>query len=474
MIRNEARRRVFEGPAAALLLLLAGVCGCGESAGPEYGAIRLSATTTGQPGDIDPNGYQVTGYAPVPSVSLAATGTLILDHVTPGDVTLTLEGLASNCVASDAGPRHVTVIAGDTVSVAWALSCASPALSAIDLTFTAPADLDRGAMLVQIDQAEPVTVAAGTTHTFDGLAEGSHTVSVAGTTPNCRISGALQRFLFLPRGQNSSVTFTGDCVGGRLVFSSRGRLWLANADTTDLHELILPATISQLGARADFPALSPDGEQVAFAYGPELYIVRRDGSDARLVVSPACPNHIAWSPDGTKLAFSGYCTGDYEVYVVDVDGSNLRNISNHDPGRDERPTWSPDGSRIAFTSDRDGTGGPLGLVVENFAIFTVGVDGTDLTRISDFNCYYPEWSPDGSTIAFSANGRLSLMNPDGTGVRYANAGMPVYFNYPHWSPDGRMIVAIGVDGLVFVSIDIPGIAKGGVQDDFINAISWSR
>lgn len=462
MARNEARPRAFAWPPAALLLLLAGVCGCGESAGPDSGAIRLSTTTTGEPGAIDPNGYQVTGYGPAPALSLAATGTFILDHVTPGDVTLTLEGLASNCVASDASPRHVTVIADDTVDVTWAIGCSSPALSAIDVTFTAPAGLDRGAMLVQVDDAEPVTLAAGTTRTFDGLAAGSHTVSVAGTTPNCRISGALQRFPFLARDQHASITFTGDCVGGRLVFSSAGRLWLLNADTTGLHELILPATMPQLGPIADFPALSPDGEEVAFAYGADLYIARRDGSDVRLVVSPAGPNHIAWSPDGTKLAFSGYFTGDYEVYVVDVNGSNLRNISNH-PGRDEWPTWSPDGSRVAFTSDRDGG-----------AIYTVGVDGTGLTRISDSNCFYPEWSPDGSTIAFSANGQLSLMNPDGTGVRYAGGGMPAYFNYPHWSPDGRMVVAAGVDGLVYVSINVPGVAKPGVRDDFIHAISWSR
>lgn len=470
MVRNAARRRAFAGPHAALLLLMAGVCGCGESAAPDYGAIRLSATTTGQPGDIDPNGYQITGYGPVPALSLAATGTFILDHVTPGDVTLTLEGLASNCVASDASPRHVTVIADDTVDVTWGISC-TPALSAIDVAFTAPADLDRGAMLVQIDDAEPVTLAAGATRTLDGLALGSHTVSVAGTTPNCRISGALQRSAVLARDQHASITFTGECVGGRLVFSSAGRLWLLNADTTGLHELILPATMPQMGPIADFPALSPDGEQVAFGYGADLYIARRDGSQVRLVVSPAVPNHIAWSPDGTKLAFSGYFTNDFEVYVVDVDGSNLRNISNH-PGRDEWPTWSPDGSRIAFTSDRDGAGSVW--PPDNYAIFTIGADGTGLTRISDFNCFYPEWSPDGSTIAFSANGQLSLMNTDGTGVRYASGGMPAYFNYPHWSPDGRMVVATGGDGMVYVSIDVAGLAKPGVRDDFIHAISWSR
>ena len=62
----------------------------------------------------------------------------------------------------------------------------------------------------------------------------------------------------------------------------------------------------------------------------------------------------AWSPDGTRIAFSSTRDGNPEIYVVNRDGSNLRRITNH-PGIDITPTWSPTGTQIAFTSDRTGT-----------------------------------------------------------------------------------------------------------------------
>jgi TolB protein len=91
----------------------------------------------------------------------------------------------------------------------------------------------------------------------------------------------------------------------------------------------------------------------------------------------------AWSPDGTKLAFTSSRNGNPEIYTMNRDGSSVQRITNH-PAIDATPTWSPTGTQIAFTSDR--TGSPQ--------IYVVNVDGTGLVQITrESHCDRPTWSP---------------------------------------------------------------------------------
>jgi TolB protein len=60
-----------------------------------------------------------------------------------------------------------------------------------------------------------------------------------------------------------------------------------------------------------------------------------------------------WSPDGTKIAFQSLRDHNYEIYVMNADGSGQTNLTNH-PGKDLEPSWSPDGTQIYFRTDRDG------------------------------------------------------------------------------------------------------------------------
>ena len=126
------------------------------------------------------------------------------------------------------------------------------------------------------------------------------------------------------------------------------------------------------------PVWSSDGKAIAYtsyrrANMPDLYIQRiYDGTP------PESPAHgtdrvhnflPAWSPDGTRIAFMTNRDGNPEIYVMNVDGSNLRRITRH-PGIDATPSWSPAGNQIAFTSDR--TGSPQ--------IWTVDADGLSQPR----------------------------------------------------------------------------------------------
>jgi len=107
------------------------------------------------------------------------------------------------------------------------------------------------------------------------------------------------------------------------------------------------------------------------------------------------PGWSPWSPDGKKIVFVSYNLDDQDIYVMDIDGSNLRNLSNY-PGADLSPVWSPDSQQIAFISWRD----------ENFEIYAVHVDGTQLRNVShrSGDDLLPVWSPDSRYITFESRG----------------------------------------------------------------------
>jgi TolB protein len=97
--------------------------------------------------------------------------------------------------------------------------------------------------------------------------------------------------------------------------------------------------------------------------------------------------------DGTRIAFMSGRDGNPEIYIMNVDGSGVRRLTNH-PAGDSSPTWSPTGTQIAFVSDRAGQP----------QVYIVGADGLNLRRLtSESYADRPTWSPAPfNEIAFTA------------------------------------------------------------------------
>ena len=138
-----------------------------------------------------------------------------------------------------------------------------------------------------------------------------------------------------------------------------------------------------------------------------------------------------WSPDGQHIAFHAYNDGNYDIYVMDADGKNPRNLtqSTH---RDGVPVWSPNGQHIAFTSERD----------DNRGIYVMDADGKNLRNLIQKTAYdaSPVWSPDSQHIAFESDEDIYVMDADGKNLRNLTQNTAyAYDASPVWSPDSQHI-----------------------------------
>lgn len=148
------------------------------------------------------------------------------------------------------------------------------------------------------------------------------------------------------------------------------------------------------GIAAWDPTWSPDGKQILFASDrdgtDQLYIINLDGTGLRKVTSlPALRGRSDWSPDGKTIATYSGEPWKREVYMMNADGSNLRQLSPSG-GNSQGPSFSPDGKWVAFTAYFDYPND-----IDGCEIYIVRVDGTDLRRLTnnDYCDYQPRWGP---------------------------------------------------------------------------------
>ena len=130
-----------------------------------------------------------------------------------------------------------------------------------------------------------------------------------------------------------------------------------------------------------------------------------------------------------EIAFESDHDGNWEIYLLDLATGTSHNLTRH-PADDLDPAWSPDGSSLAFSADRDGDGQP--------ELYVMGSNSSLTTRISTGGGGYrnPSWSPDGTSLTYMLGfGQIYKMDAVGGAEQWLGAGF-----LPSLSPDGTALL----------------------------------
>jgi WD40 repeat protein len=201
---------------------------------------------------------------------------------------------------------------------------------------------------------------------------------------------------------NSGASPTWAPSGAQIAYVSGGQIEIMSASFGS------PAAVPGVSG-ATSVAWSPDGTRLAYSNDVDIFTVKVDGSGLTQLTSAVGPTQRnvdpAWSPDGADIAFSTNRDGSFDIYVMSsADGRNQTKLTGSG-GADETPSWSPDGQLIAFTSDRDG-------VDQIYQVPSSGGPEVKLTNETAADAG-PTWSPNGAQIALSHAGNLATMSADG-------------------------------------------------------------
>ena len=242
---------------------------------------------------------------------------------------------------------------------------------------------------------------------------------------------------------------------GEIAFQVNGHIWTMNADGSDLTRL----THNQ--SNEDTPVWSPDGKKIAFVKEVEeevevgslpdetttrliQKVVVMDADGCNQVELPVPKGKYAyeptWSANGEKIAF-WYPAEDGGIYFTNADGTGMpkRLTTPGLTGFEARPEWSPDGTQIAFQSNGQ----------DDWAdIYVMDVspegDTSRPQRLTDDDLLYaeePSWSPDGTEIAFNSRGDIYKIDVN-TLKETRLTNNQDHEHDPTWSPDGEHIAFV--------------------------------
>ncbi len=189
--------------------------------------------------------------------------------------------------------------------------------------------------------------------------------------------------------------------GQRIAYRRAGALYISNG--TGGAERWVTTWAQRQPADITGPVWSPDGSEIAFADGPDLRVVRADGTASRVVASGAGATvNPTWSHDGTRLAFERNGGGTWGIWMVSAGGGGAVPIISSNAANNRFPQFSPVSDRLAFISDRlhiPGEASP-----SRYALYVVAAPGARATKlVDDVRPDTPaRWSPTAAQLAVSA------------------------------------------------------------------------
>lgn len=366
---------------------------------------------------------QVFTWSSSPESVATVSSTGLVTAVENGGVTITA------ATAGIVGSASVTIQAPTTGSLRL-------------ITTTVGRNLDPDRYTIQLDGTNIGPVGLDDTVTVGDLEPGPHSVALSGLSAECHDFTGEPILETVAAGLVTDILLGVECLGIpadiSLVFA-RGR---QNPDSLNLVGLAdgqtVPVALTFHPGFDRAPAWSPDGTRLAFSRNGVIHVMSVDGTELRSFEEGTNPD---WSPDGTKIAYDNGS----RTFVFEPDGA----VGKTFIGDGTAPAWSPDGSRLAVDD----------LVTQNQTdIFLMSANGGNRVNITDNAMRAdrePAWSPDGSRIVFRRLNRsestgydLWLMNSDGSDPTelLVRPGAQVG---PVWLPDDRILFNSEGDILTF-------------------------
>jgi dipeptidyl aminopeptidase/acylaminoacyl peptidase len=334
------------------------------------------------------------------------------------------------------------------------------------------------------------------------------------------LAAAVATTILLAGATHRAAPPFGPAGNGKIVVDVNATLWTADADGAN------PRALGADAGRDSSATFSPDGTRLAFlSRGADgrssVLVTRAEGGDAvnvtgsmRVVPGDAL-SRIGWAPDGSWLVFESMDAGVGRLFVVNADGTGLRQLPSGDKAR-RSPTVSPDGTWLAY--QEQSTGGPatssLGisrpdgseahnLVTVNLTdgsflraqwsadsgrlayfrsegnahvVATVDLDGVEtvVSKPGD-DPFNPVWSPDATRLAYGASAGVVVVDvatQSRVTIPPQLAGCDVF-----WSPDGTALLGLGASctELYRIPLDDPGAAtRIAVPAGTISFATWQR